>query len=323
LSTSSNVPLGVLRLQSRRRSDLENNPFISDPEFNDYITQSYKELYDKLVSAYGNDYYVATTYSFNTNNAQFYPLPDGTPSFTNSNGTQAEKFYKLLGVDLQYSASPSGYVSLRRFEFIERNKYAYPNTAVNWNGYSNLRYRLEGDNLFLVPIPMTGQGVRVWYIPAPTNLQFTLVASCSMNSNVFSLSDTTGLTPGMNAYITSIQQTLTVQAVGSTTVQVVGSISVPCNNTPVSFYDDAASFDGIAGWEEYVILSSAIKAKIKQEDDISGLAAQLLSVSNRIDAMSEGRDAGQAQHVSDALGMQSYGGSDGFGSGGWFGSDGW
>jgi hypothetical protein len=144
-----------------------------------------------------------------------------------------------------------------------------------------------------------------------------------MNSNIFSLSDTTGLTPGMNAFVTPTSQSLTVQSVSSTSVQVIGSISFPCSNTPISFYDDGASFDGIAGWEEYVILSSAIKAKIKQEDDVSALAAQLLSVSNRIDAMSEGRDAGQAQHVSDVLGLQNYGGMGGFGDGGWSGSDGW
>ncbi len=279
MSTSSDVPLGVLRLQCKRRADLENNPFVSDPEWNDYITASYKELYDKLVSAYGNDYYVAVPYYFNTGNAQFYPLPDGTPAFLNQDNTQAEKFYKLLGVDLQYSSSPTGWISLRRFEFIERNKLANPNTAVNWNGYSNLRYRIEGDNLYLVPSPQTGQGARAWYVPAPTNLQFTLVCSCSMNANVFNLSDTTGLTPGMNAYVNSIGQSLTVQAIGSTTVQVVGSISVNCNNSPISFFNDAQSFDGISGWEEYVILSSAIKAKVKQEDDISALAAQLLSVS--------------------------------------------
>ncbi len=320
MSTSSNVPLAVLRLQSKRRADLENNPFVSDPEWNDFITSSYKELYDKLVSAYGNDYYVAIPYAFNTGNSQFYPLPDGTPAFLNQNGAQAEKFYKLLGVDLQYSASPTGYVSLRRFEFIERNRYGTPNTAVNWNGYSNLRYRLEGDNLFLVPNPTTGQGVVAWYVPAPTNLQFTLVCSCSMNASVFNLSDTTGLTPGMNAYLTTTGQNMTVNSVGSTTVNVIGSISAVCNNTPISFYNDAASFDGIAGWEEYVILSSAIKAKVKQEDPVDTLASQLLGVSQRIDAMSEGRDAGQAQHVSDALGMQSYS-NDGFGGGGWMGGD--
>lgn len=295
---------------------MENNPFVTDPELNDYITVAYKELYDRLVAAYGNDYYVATTYSFQTS-SQMNPLPDGTPSFTNDDGTLAQKFYKLLGVDLQYSSSPSGYVSLRRFEFLERNKYAYPNTAVNWNGYSNLRYRIEGDNLYLVPLPMTGQTVRLWYIPAPTNLQYTLICSASINSNVFSLGDTTGLTAGMKVFLTSTEQSnLNILSVGSSSVVVTGSITANCVNTPISFYDDNASFDGIAGWENYVILSAAMKGLMKQDDteSVQLLSAEFQGLISRIDALSEGRDAGQAQHVTDALGIQNYG-YDGFGSG--------
>lgn len=311
MSNSSNVPLAVLRLQSQQRADMESNPFVSDPEWNSYITLGAKELLDKLVSAYDNDYRVATTWSFNTNSAQFYPLPDGTGAFTNDTGGVASKFYKLLGVDLQYSASPSGWISLRNFEFIERNKWAYPNTSVNWNGYSNLRYRLEGNNLFLVPIPMGGQAVRIWYVPAPTSLQLNLVASASVLSNVFSVQDTTHLTPGMNAFVTPTQQNLIVTSVSSNSVVVNGSITFQCFNTPVSFYNDASTFDGIAGWEEYVILYAAIKAKTKQEDPIDSLAAQLLSISQRIDSMVEGRDLGQAFHTSDVLGIQGWGGMGG------------
>lgn len=317
MSTSSNIPLGSLRLQSRRRADLENNPFVSDAEFNDYITASQKELYDKLVSAYGNDYHVATTYSFTTGNAQTYPLPDGTTTYRNSDGGVAQKFYKLLGVDLQYSASPSGYVTLRRFEFIERNKYAYPNTAINWNGYSNLRYRVEGNNLMFIPVPQSGQTARLWYIPAPTSLQFTLICSTTLSSGVVNMSDTYGLTAGMNAYFPSTQQTYQISAVGSTSVLLVGSATASLSNTVISFWDDATTLDGISGWEEYVILSSAIKAKIKQEDDISNLAAQLQGMTDRIASMSEGRDAGQAHHVSDALGAQSMGWGMGGDEPGW------
>lgn len=310
MSTSSDIPLGALRLQARRRSDLENNQFVSDAEWNDYITASQKELYDKLVSSYGNDYYVATTYQFQVTSAQSYALPDGTTSFLNADGGKAQKFYKLLGVDLQYSASPSGWVTLRRFEFIERNKYGNPNTAINWNGYSNLRYRIEGNNLLFVPTPMSGQTARIWYIPAPTSLQFTLICSTTLNSGVVNLSDTYGLTPGMNAYIPSTQQNYTISTVASTSVQLVGSATASLSNTVMSFWNDATTLDGISGWEEYVILSSAIKATVKQEGDISSLAAQLESTSNRIDSLSEGRDAGQAQHVSDALGARSMGYGD-------------
>lgn len=102
MSTSSQASLGALRLQAQQRTGMENNNAITTSEWNQYASQSYKELYDLLISAYGNDYYVATQYQFNVTSNQQYPLPNGTPTYRNVNGTTAQKFYKLLGVDLQY-----------------------------------------------------------------------------------------------------------------------------------------------------------------------------------------------------------------------------
>lgn len=312
MSTSSKVSLGSLRIQAQERSDTENNPAISTEAWNSFLTNSYKTLYDMLLSAYGNDYYVATTYSFTTTNAQSYGLPDGSPAYVSSDGTQAPKFYKLLGVDLQYSSSPSGYVSLKRFEFIERNKFASPNTSVSWNGYSNLRYRLEGDNLFLVPIPMVGQTARIWYAPAPTNLQFRLpAASVAASAVLGSMSDTTGVTIGMNITGTGIPANTTVSAVGSTTITLSQNASASLTSTLASIWSDSTLIEGIAGWEDFVIVDSAIKAQGKQENDTSNLWTERAAMVERINAMAEGRDAGQAQHVSDVLGA----GGDDFGVG--------
>jgi hypothetical protein len=72
-----------------------------------------------------------------------------------------------------------------------------------------------------------------------------------------------------------------------------------------TFWTDAVTFDGISGWEEYVIIDAAIKAKIKQEQDISDLKDQRNEMADRIMSMAEGRDAGQAQHVSDVMGINS------------------
>lgn len=316
MSTSSYASLGSLRLQAQQRSDLVNNPAVTTPEWNNYISQSSKELYDMLVAAYGNDYYVATSYQFNLTNAQFYPLPDGTSSFTNSVGSQAAEFYKLLGVDLQYSSSPSGWVSLRRLEFIERNKYAYPNTSVNWNGYTNLRYRLEGNNIEFVPIPMAGQLARIWYVPAPTSLQFNLPCGSVLNTSTLTLSDTTGLRTGMNVYGTAIPSGTTVNSVGTTSVIVSNSISATLSSNILSFWSDSTNVSGISGWEEYIVIDAAIKAQIKQESDFSGLVMQKTAMTQRIEGMAEGRDAGQAHHVSDALGMNGFFGDSGYGMGG-------
>lgn len=321
MSTSSDASLGSLRIQTRQRSDMENNNAVTDAEFNSYLSNSYKRLYNMLIAAYGNDYYIANIYQFSLGTSQNVALPDGTPSFIDITGVTAQKFYKLLGVDLQYSSSPSGWVTLKRFELIERNKYAYPNTAINFNGYTNLRYRVSGNNLMFMPTPMSGQVARIFYAPAPTSIQFMLPASSVASSAVLgSMSDTTGLSIGMNVY-SSLQNIIptspiTILSTSTTTVTMSSNALATQNANIFSFWSDQTTFDGIAGWEEFVIIDSAIKAQIKQENDISGLVAQRSDMVEEIQSLSEGRDLGQAMHVSDVLGASSYGSGDGYG-GGW------
>ncbi len=318
MSTSSQAALGSLRIQAQQRSDMENNGAISTPEWNQYISQSYKELYDLLVAAYGNDYHVATTYQFVTSSSQTYTLPDGTSAYLNTSGTTAQKVYKLLGVDLQYSSSPTGFVSLKRFEFIERNKYAYPNTTQNMAGYTNLKYRLEGNNLMLIPIPSSGQLVQLWYIPAPTSLQFMLPCGTTLSSTTITLSDVTGLSTGMNVFGTGIQANTTVSSIGSTSLVLSAQATSTNASSILSFWNDSTLMDGISGWEEYIVIDAAIKAQIKQENDYQGLAGQKMAMQKRIEDMSEARDVGQAQHVSDVMSLGSWGDDYGCG-GGWGG----
>lgn len=312
MSVSSKVTLGALRLQAQQRADLENSQAVSTPEWNQYISQSRKELYDLLVAAYGNEYYMATPYVFNLNGAETFPLP--------------ADFYKLLGVDLQYSSSPTGWITLKRFELIERNKSQFPNTNASFLGYTALRYRLEGDNLAFNLVPASGQVARLLYIPEPTNLQWIPSCSTTLNSTTVSMPDVTGITVGMTVYGPSVQNLplpTTVTAV-DTTINTV-TLSQPVLATQLyvtlAFWRDDTQVDGISGWEEYVVIDAAIKARIKQEQPVDDLRMQKAEMKMRIESMSEGRDAGQAHHISDVLGASSYGGGDGFSGG--FGSEGW
>src|SRR6267154_6762498 len=183
MSTSSDVCLGAIRLASQEAGDNEQNPAVSTEAWNQFITNSYKLLYNMLVGAYGNDYYVATSYQFTTTNAQLYALPDGTPNFLNSSNTQAAKFYKLLGVDIQNNASLTGWADLKNLNFIDRNRGGYSNSPASWYAYTNLRYRVQGNNLFFSPLPQAGQQIKIWYVPPPTNLQYRLPGSSVSASN--------------------------------------------------------------------------------------------------------------------------------------------
>lgn len=266
MSLSSTIPLGALRIRAQQRADLENSQYLSVPEWNQNISDSYKELYDLLITAYGDDYFVQTPYQFTISGTQLYNLPSD--------------FYKLLGVDLQYGASPTGWVTLKTFEFIDRNKYSWLN-----------------------PLPIAASTVQLWYIPEPTPLQFMQACSTTNSSAVVTVSDVTDLAVGMSVYGVGIPSGTTISSVNTSLSQVTLSSTATATQPVVIlyFWTDSATMDGISGWEEYVIVDAAIKAATKEESDTSELRIQKQSMKERIEALSHGRDAGQAHHVSDAL----------------------
>lgn len=63
--------------------------------------------------------------------------------------------------------------------------------------------------------------------------------------------------------------------------------------------NDTDTFDGINGWEEYVINDVAIKMMAKEESDVSILAAQKQLLIDRINEMKVYRDIGTSSRVDD------------------------
>lgn len=148
-----NVTLLQLKTQSRQLADMENSTFISDSELTSYINSSAAELYDLLVGVY-EDYKITSATISVTPNTDTYTLPTD--------------FYKLRGVDLVLD-SPGNAVTLKPFNFSERNAYMFTPT---WNvvGLSYLRYHMLGNALKFVPVPNTNQTIKLWYVPAITPL---------------------------------------------------------------------------------------------------------------------------------------------------------
>lgn len=155
--------LGNMRLAAKQRCDRVNSKYLTDQEWNNNISDSRKELNDILVQKFGNDYNVAYPYTYTTSGtidpltqASTYPLP--------------VDFYKLLGAEVALNpADPNSWITLRKFEFIQRNLWNFPN-VYTFYGITNLRYRLNGTNLMIVPIPSSGQTIRIWYVPRPNQL---------------------------------------------------------------------------------------------------------------------------------------------------------
>lgn len=180
------MSLSQARLYAQQRADRVNSQFVTLPEWNTYINQAMMELYDLLIETY-DDYNIAQPAQFTTTGAtNLYPLPNGTLSFTDSNGNSfvAEPFYKLRGVDLgaNVATANNGWVTIRKFNFNDRNRYFYPNSASTLFGVFNMQYRLLGSNISFIPVPSANQPVRIWYIPRiPLLLQETDITTVSIS----------------------------------------------------------------------------------------------------------------------------------------------
>lgn len=303
------APSGIVTLsdlidQSREESDMQNSKFVTDLAFATYINNSYKELYDILIGAYGNDYSVANRATFITNgNQDLYPLPDGILPFADDNGNiaPAAPFYKLLGLDYQLSPNnPQGYVTLKTFPFSERNRFAVPNFASFW-GFTNLRYRLSGNNLWLTPIPAAGQPLRIYYIPRPINLVSQIVGSSIISTNDITTADV--LTPqvGMQIFGPAIPAGTTITAVGTTTITVSNPVQATNNNVVFKMFDYTTTVDGVSGWEEFIVVDAAMKAMGKEESDMQPLMVRKAALLQRIQDIAENRDPGSAAKTADVM----------------------
>lgn len=182
----SEMSLYELRLRSQQTADRVNSQFVQTTEWNAFLRLAMYELYDILITSY-EDLFAQQQVSIMTNGQiANYPLPDGATNYfggtyPNTGSTNpAPALYKLAGVDLNVNTStvtPSR-VTLLKFDFIRRNAYVYPNSTSTIYGVYNMRYRMMGNNLNIIPTPAGNQNLVLWYSPKlPALLQDTDVTT--------------------------------------------------------------------------------------------------------------------------------------------------
>jgi hypothetical protein len=173
----SEMSLFELRLRSQQTADRVNSEFVVTSEWNAFLRLAMYELYDLLITSY-EDLFSSENAFINTNGTtQNYPVPDGVSNYLGgvyggTSGAPAKAFYKLAGMDLGVNTSNNAWVTLKKFDFIERNKYVYPNSTSTIYGVYNMRYRLMGNFVNIIPTPAGNQQIRMWYAPKlPSLLQ--------------------------------------------------------------------------------------------------------------------------------------------------------
>lgn len=164
------MSLGELRLRAQQKADRVDSAFVLNSEWNYNIRLAMYELYDLLTTTY-EDYNIAPPAYLNTNGTVFqYALPDGATNYLGGNyggvsGAPAQRLYKLSGVDLGVNVSNNAWVTIHRFDWIDRNNYVCPNSTSTIYGVYNMRYRTMGSNIIFIPTPAGNQQVRLWYAP--------------------------------------------------------------------------------------------------------------------------------------------------------------
>lgn len=168
------INLGYLRYQARLRADMLKSNFVTNDEWNFMLNNSNMELYDLLVTKFGEDYFLAPPLIFSSQSALSYPLPNGTNYPIN--GVPAPACYKVYGMDFNaYGAqinNTQGWIGMSRFNWADRNKYNILLGAASNNvagQYCSLQFREMGDQVYIIPTN-SGQYFRLWYVPLNVQL---------------------------------------------------------------------------------------------------------------------------------------------------------
>lgn len=171
-TVAGTMSLGQIRLLSQQRADRVNSNFVTLPEWNSFINLAADELYDLITTVF-EDYNMYEPVYFTTNgSSSSYPLPDGITTFQNANGENIvpPPIYKLSGIDLGLNNAPNGFVTVSKYNFIDRNRHVFPNTASTIYGVFGLQYRFIGNTIRFIPQPSSSQPIGVWFIPRRTQL---------------------------------------------------------------------------------------------------------------------------------------------------------
>ncbi len=161
------INLGYLRYMSQLAADKLNSFYLTTDEWNFNINQSATELYDILITKFGDDYFFAPYLLIPLNGSISYSIPDG--SNYPINGINSPALYKLNGIDANISGAGNGpnaaWVPLARTNWINRDDYStWPGQSGVLNNVYQMSYRPMGNQIFFFPQNIN-MLVRVWYVP--------------------------------------------------------------------------------------------------------------------------------------------------------------
>jgi hypothetical protein len=143
----------------QRGAGVATNGYLTDTEILRLINQKLKGLYDLLLKARGQDYYI--------DEATIAISVGGGVSSSSSRYALPATFYQLKSVTLEWSANDHELVNPVN---AVRGRAHYANSAGTWSRGSWKGYRLRGPNIEFLPTPTSSVTCRVQFVPCFTDL---------------------------------------------------------------------------------------------------------------------------------------------------------
>lgn len=340
--------LSQLRVRAQQESYLTNDPNVTTPQWNSFLTSEATDLYGRLVMAYANTYFCT------------YPYPTFQSDGVNDHFALPTDCFKLLGCDVSLGNDPNGWWTVPQFMDGERNRFSVPYVPTLGRLW-DLAHRLEAGYIKFNRVPESGLTFRLLYVPLPVlPVESAPITLLSVGpGDTFSVTTNTGYSPLTLTAVTGSPATNQFQigatqaatatnlasAISSTTSEWVAnrlSASAALNIVTLSLTTTAATIpqivtwsttpaSGVAdwllapsaswsnilsgtfnGWEEAIVIGAGIRARDSLDLDLGRLPDRLAVFNDRIDKEAENRNIGAPQTVTDA---RSQGGYNGYGFG--------
>jgi hypothetical protein len=136
-------------LDVRQRTNQENSTFVTDAEITEYLNQEIAELYTRIVQAQGPEHYRASASVPVVSGTALYALP--------------ADFWQLQSLE-----ATLGGITGRLRPFMQ-SEHALLANAQPYAWYSPIRYRVQANNLEILPATQTFNAT-LYYTPAPPRL---------------------------------------------------------------------------------------------------------------------------------------------------------
>lgn len=318
--------VGQLAIKARERADMVNSGFIATDELNSYISQSYTKLYNLLVKKglhffeaeqtittdgtsqrinLPADYYGTLGVDYQVTTDEFIELPEfmvtERNAFQRTSSGRAQG-YRIVGDQIELAPIPPANQTYRHLYVPAPARLGVGLVAAQGTITDALVVPSVADTLTI------GDGVNTFVFEFSSNT-FTIAAgnyfieigstTADQITKIIAAINDSGLRIDAVTGITSIDAALTNQDGGThgnvTITTTAGALGV----TGMVAGAGVGIMDGVSGWEEYIVLDTAIKMLNKEETSAVPLEREREAMEAMIEADAENRAMTQPRRVVD------------------------